>query len=65
MLDTEGKWQVENEGVAPDIEVIDRPERVARGEDPSLEAGVRYLLEQLEQNPPRQVEVEASPANFR
>jgi tricorn protease len=65
MLDTDGRWAVENEGVAPDIEVIDRPELVARGEDPSLEAGVRYLLEQLEKNPPAELEVEAAPADFR
>jgi tricorn protease len=65
MLDTEGKWAVENEGVAPDIEVVDRPELVARGEDPSLEAGVRYLLEQLEKNPPAKLEVEEAPTNFR
>lgn len=65
MLDTDGRWAVENEGVAPDIEVIDRPELVARGEDPSLEAGVRYLLEQLEKNPPEELELEAAPADFR
>ncbi|MBT8049639.1 MAG: PD40 domain-containing protein [Gammaproteobacteria bacterium] len=65
MLDPEGNWQVENAGVAPDIEVIDRPELIAAGEDPSLEAGVEYLLEQLEENPPRQVEAEPAPADFR
>jgi len=65
MLDTDGRWAVENEGVAPDIEVIDRPEQVARGEDPSLEAGVRYLLEALEKNPPRTMELEPAPADFR
>jgi len=65
MLDTDGQWVVENEGVAPDMEVIDRPDQIARGEDPSLEAGVRYLLEQLEQNPPGEIEVEAAPSDFR
>ena len=39
ILTTEGKWAVENEGVSPDIEVIDAPDALARGEDPSLEAG--------------------------
>lgn len=33
----DGSWQVENEGVAPDIEVVDRPELIAAGRDPSLE----------------------------
>jgi tricorn protease len=65
MLDTDGRWAVENVGVPPDIEIIDRPELVAQGQDPSLEAGVRYLLDQLQQNPPREVEVEAAPADFR
>ena len=65
MLDTDGQWAVENEGVAPDIEVIDRPELVAQGKDPSLEAGVQYLLEQLEKNPPAKFELEATPSDFR
>jgi tricorn protease len=65
MLDPGGRWAVENEGVPPDIEVIDRPEQVAKGEDPSLEAGVRYLLEQLEKHPPSDVEVEPAPSDFR
>ena len=65
MLDPEGNWQVENVGVAPDIEVIDRPELIAAGRDPSLEAGVAYLLEQLEQNPPQAVEAEPAPMDFR
>jgi len=64
MMNTDGQWVVENEGVAPDIEVLDRPERVARGEDPTLEAGVRYLLEQLEKNPPGKLQVEATPTKF-
>ncbi len=47
--DREGKWVVENEGVSPDIEVIDLPERLIEGGDPSLEKAVEVLLEQLEQ----------------
>ncbi len=50
-MDTEGMWAVEGEGVSPDIEVIDRPELIAAGQDPSLEAAVKLLLEQLEKNP--------------
>jgi tricorn protease len=38
--------------VAPDIEVIDRPEAIAAGRDPSLEKAVEVLLEELERNPP-------------
>ncbi|MDQ3283827.1 MAG: PDZ domain-containing protein [Acidobacteriota bacterium] len=50
-FDTEGMWAVEGVGVSPDIEVVDRPELVAAGQDPSLEAAVKLLLEQLEKNP--------------
>ena len=60
-LTTEGKWAVENEGVSPDIEVIDAPDALARGEDPSLERGVKYLLDQLQKNPPKKVVVPPPP----
>jgi tricorn protease len=45
--DTDGMWQVENYGVAPDIEVFDRPEALAAGQDPTLEKAVEVLLEEL------------------
>jgi tricorn protease len=60
-LTTDGKWAIENEGVSPDMEVVDAPDALARGEDPSLEAGVKYLLEQLRQNPPRKLVVPPPP----
>ncbi len=63
-LGTDGKWAVENEGVSPDIEVVDRPELVAAGRDPSLERAVQYLLEQLEKAPPTSVEVPPAPTTF-
>jgi tricorn protease len=56
-FDTEGSWAVEGVGVAPDIEVLDRPDLVAAGQDPSLEAAVKHLLAELEKNPPRPVVV--------
>jgi tricorn protease len=49
--DADGNWQVENEGVAPDVEVLDRPDLVARGADPTLEQAVELLLEELDRNP--------------
>ncbi len=52
-LDLAGKWAVEGTGVDPDIEVVDRPEALARGEDPTLEAAVKWLLEELSRNPPK------------
>ncbi|HEX3552733.1 MAG TPA: PDZ domain-containing protein [Thermoanaerobaculia bacterium] len=60
-LTKEGGWAVENEGVAPDIEVIDAPDALARGEDPSLERGVKYLLDQLAKNPPKKITVPPPP----
>jgi len=52
----DGRWEVENEGVAPDIEVVDRPDLVAQGRDPSLEKAVEVLLEELRRDPPVPVE---------
>jgi tricorn protease len=63
-MDTEGKWAVENEGVAPDVEVIDRPEAIAAGRDPSLEAAVQHLLHELEARPPRAVVAPPAPTQF-
>ncbi|MDZ7374470.1 MAG: PDZ domain-containing protein [candidate division KSB1 bacterium] len=60
-LTTEGMWDVENIGVAPDIEVVDRPDLVARGHDPTLEKAVEVLLEELHKNTPRKVSVPPPP----
>ena len=51
--DLEGKWAVENEGIAPDIEVEQTPAEVIRGRDPQLERAVEEALKLLEQNPVR------------
>jgi tricorn protease len=56
-FDTEGMWAVEGVGVPPDIEVVDRPDLVAAGKDPSLEAAVKLLLDELAKNPPKPVVV--------
>jgi tricorn protease len=54
IYDREGRWVVEDEGVAPDVEVIDDPGARVKGEDPSLEKGVEVLLKALEKNPPKE-----------
>ncbi len=54
-MDTDGMWAVEGVGVAPDIEVVDRPDLVAAGKDPSLEAAVKLLMDELAKNPPKKV----------
>lgn len=64
-MDTDGSWAVENEGVAPDIEVIDRPDALAAGRDPSVEKAVEVLLKELEANPPKPVVAPPAPTEFR
>jgi tricorn protease len=46
-----GDWEVENRGVAPDIEVENDPASVAAGGDPQLEKAVQVTLEALRKNP--------------
>ena len=64
-MGTDGQWAVENEGVAPDFEVVDRPELLAAGRDPTLEAAVQHLLRELEANPPQPVVAPPAPTLFR
>lgn len=63
-LDTDGRWAVEDEGVSPDMEVVDRPELVAAGKDPSLEAAIAHLLQQLQQTPVQPVVAPPAPTQF-
>jgi hypothetical protein len=51
IYDDEGKWIIENEGVSPDIEIVDLPERRIEGGDPSLEKAVEVLLQELKRKP--------------
>jgi tricorn protease len=60
-LAAKGQWEVENEGVAPDIEVVDRPDALAKGQDPSLEKGVEVLLAALQKKSPPKVRVPPIP----
>ena len=53
--DLAGKWSVENEGVAPDIEVEYTPAEVIKGRDPQLERAVQEAMKLLEKNPVRRV----------
>ena len=63
-MDTNGQWAVEDEGVVPDIEVIDRPELIAAGRDPSIERAVQELLAELSANPPQPIVAPPAPAKF-
>ena len=44
-------WEVENHGVAPDVEVELDPKAVRDGHDPQLERAVQVVLSDLEKNP--------------
>jgi tricorn protease len=49
----EGQWEVENHGVAPDIEVEMDPKAWREGRDPQLEKAVEVVLTALKKNPPK------------
>src|SRR5690606_9001296 len=49
---TEEGFRVENEGVAPDVEVEQWPADVIAGKDPQLEKAIEIVLKQLQENPP-------------
>jgi len=53
--DLSGKWAVENEGIAPDIEVENTAADVIKGHDPQLERAVAEAMKLLEQNPLKRV----------
>jgi tricorn protease len=46
-----GKWAVENEGTAPDVDVENWPRDVIAGRDPQLEKAVEVALQQLKDKP--------------
>jgi tricorn protease len=46
-----GEWEVENAGVAPDIEVEFDPALWRQGRDPQLERAVTWLMEEIKKNP--------------
>ena len=62
---TEDGWKVENEGVAPDIEVEQWPAEVAAGKDPQLDKAIEVILEALKKNPPKSLEPPAPPVRVR
>lgn len=48
---TKDGFIVENEGVAPDIEVEQTPAEIIKGRDPQLEKAIEIALKELEKNP--------------
>ncbi len=55
IYDENGEWIIEGVGVYPDIEVVDRPDELAKGNDPSIEKAVEVLLEELKSTPRKNV----------
>jgi tricorn protease len=51
-----GKYDIENIGMPPDIEVEMDPELMRQGRDPQLEKAVKVVLRKLEKNPVRRPE---------
>jgi tricorn protease len=49
---TTGQWEVENHGIAPDVEVEQDPALVREGHDPQLEKAVQLALDALAKTPP-------------
>jgi tricorn protease len=47
----EGKWDIENHGVAPDFDVDLDPRVVRAGHDPQIDKAVEVVLEALKKNP--------------
>jgi tricorn protease len=56
----DNEWRVENEGVAPDIEVELNPTLVNKGRDSQLEAGINEVLNQLKTYKP--IKLDKAPA---
>ncbi len=61
VFDENSEWIVEGVGVYPDIEVVDAPDKIAKGIDPSIEEAVKVLLEELEKNPVKKIVPPANP----
>jgi len=60
----EGKWAVENEGIAPDVDVENWPKDVIAGRDPQLERAVDEALRQLKEKPVDRRTTEPAPPTW-
>jgi tricorn protease len=62
VMDKDGNWAVENEGVAPDYEVIEWPKAILQGADPQLDRAVELVLEAIDRRGPRKLPVYKPPS---
>ncbi len=60
----DGKWAVENEGVAPDVDVENWPKDVIAGHDPQLERAVQEAMRMLKEHPVNRMMNEPPPATW-
>ena len=60
-FDREGKWALENDGVAPDIDVENWPKDVIAGRDPQLERAVEEAMRLLKLKPVERLMKEPPP----
>ena len=60
----DGKWAVENEGVAPDIDVENWPKEVIAGKDPQLERAVEEAMKLLKAQPANRMTAEPPPPEW-
>jgi len=60
----DGHWAVENEGVAPDLDVENWPRDVIAGHDPQLEKAVEVALQQLKDKPVTRMMKEPPPPTW-
>jgi len=51
MFGLDSKWLIENRGVAPDIEVDNRPDLVREGHDPQLEKAIELVMKKIQEHP--------------
>ncbi len=55
LYSADGKYEVENIGVAPDVEVLQDPALVRAGHDPQLERAVEIAMQALAKQPPKKL----------
>jgi tricorn protease len=63
-FDRDGKWAVENEGVAPDIDIENWPKEVIAGRDPQLERAVQEAMRLLKERPLDRKDKEPAPPTW-
>jgi len=60
----DGHWAVENEGVAPDVDVENWPKDVVAGKDPQLERAVQEAMRLLKEHPVERSPKEPAPPTW-